>query len=86
VTKHYKAKQVADALMKPPTDELSVRQERLERRKQSNPRPFTSLAPATVAAVATAVSMSLLNIDPIYAVVFGIVMGWTIGPFLLGGE
>jgi predicted benzoate:H+ symporter BenE len=79
---HDKAKQTAEALMKPATDELSMHQERLERRKQSNPKPYSSLAPATVAAIATAASMSLLNIAPVYAAVFGLVAGWTIGPFL----
>lgn len=81
-----KAKQAAEALMKPPTDQLSKRQERLERRKQSNPQPFASLAPASVAAIATAASMSLLNIGPVYAVVVGLVTGWTMGPLLSGRD
>ena len=78
-----KAKQTAEALMKPATDELSIRQERLEERKQANPKPFSSLVPSTVAAIATAASMSLLNVAPGYAAVFGIAAGWTIGPLLL---
>jgi predicted benzoate:H+ symporter BenE len=81
-----KAKQTAEALMKPLTNELRERQERLEERKRSNPKPFSSLAPATVAAIATAASMSLLSIAPVYAAVFGLVAGWTIGPLLLGRD
>ncbi len=81
-----KAKQTAEALMKPATDELSMRQERLEGRKQSNPKPFSSLAPSTVAAIATAATMSLLNVAPGYAAVFGIAAGWTIGSLLSRGN
>lgn len=83
---HDEAKQTAEVLMKPHTDQLRMRQERLEERRRANTKPFSSLAPATVAAIATAASMSLLSIAPAYAAVFGLVAGWVIGPLLSGRD
>ena len=74
-----KVEQAADVLMKHAVEELSKRQERLERRKQSSPKPFSAIMPAAVAAIATASAMSFLDVNPVFAAVFGGVFGWTIG-------
>ncbi|MEM1174787.1 MAG: hypothetical protein AAGA33_04645 [Pseudomonadota bacterium] len=73
------ARRVAADLMKPSADRLDQRKQRLAARNRQANRPASLLVPSVVAAVATALTISYLDVHPLAAIVFGATMGWSLG-------